>query len=62
MKLKLQLTVTVTYDVDAAEPNEEVPLLKERLRDIAEDAFQNGVVTDDLGACVEDYTVSVQKL
>ena len=62
MKLKLRITVDVEYDVDADLFEAEVPALASRLTAIVTEAFGNGVVTDDLGASVEDYSIKTERM
>jgi hypothetical protein len=62
MKLKLRLIVNVEYDIDADNPEAEVPLLSSRLEDVVKEGFGNGVITDDLCAVVEDYSTNVQRI
>lgn len=54
-KLRLQLSVTVDYDLDGATPSE----LRDRLRQIWDEAYGNGVVTDDLGAVIKSFAVKI---
>ena len=62
MKLKLRMTVDVEYDVDADLPEAEVPALSRRLTSLVTEAFGNGIVTDDLDACVEDYSIEIERM
>ncbi|MCS6273997.1 MAG: hypothetical protein H2169_06605 [Opitutus sp.] len=62
MKLKLRLIVDVEYDIDAENPEAEVPLLSSRLEDVVKEGFGNGVITDDLCAVVEDYSTKVERI
>lgn len=55
-KLKLTMTLEVAYDLDGAEPSE----LRDRLRQVARDAYANGVITDDLGASINSWSCNVQ--
>lgn len=59
MKAKITMTVNVLYNIDADNPQAEVPLLWERLKQIMQDGFQNGMPTEDLGAIVEDYAINI---
>ena len=57
MKLKLRVTVDVEYDAD-----DEVPALTSRLTSLVTEAFGNGVLTDNLGASVEDYSIKIERM
>jgi hypothetical protein len=54
-KLKLTLTLDVEYDLDGAEPSE----LRERLRQIWDEAHANGIVTDDLPATLDSFSLKI---
>lgn len=54
-KLKLTLTLAVEYDLDGAEPSE----LRDRLRQVAQDAYANGVITDDLDASIDSFSIKI---
>ena len=56
------MTVDVEYEVDSETPEAEVPLLSARLSDSVQSAFYNGTITDDLGAYVEDYSITVERM